>query len=133
MAAGSYDRVFTVVEILYVSSLRLSDTRRAHARSQLAEAFRLSGSVYALKNGVVEIIPTDSTARKLVDVAAILSPYAQHHAAFFSAVGDLMGRRRKIKDLFVGAEGYLKQVTRENDYGSATKALGKAGVLNPSQ
>jgi hypothetical protein len=134
---GEYDQVFTVVEVLHDYSRKLYEDRRARCRGQLAEAFRLSGSVYELKAGRVVLIASETTAKKLAEVEPVLSPYANCYTTFFGAVGDLMGRKRKaddiVKDLFIGAEAYLKAITGENDYGSSIKALGKVGALNTMQ
>ncbi len=136
-AKATYERVFTIVEVLFDCARELDAERRLALRNQLAEAFRLSGSVYELRGGKVCLVPSDDTARKLTEVAKVLEPYDDCAERFFSAVGDLMGRKRKsddiVKDLFIAAEGYLKNVTSENDFVSAVKALHKTGALNAIQ
>ena len=134
---GTYDQVFTLVEVLSDYANNLDAPRRNSLIGELAEAFRLSGSVYVLRRGRLELIPSEETARKLQEISRVLEPYQDCAGTFFAAVGDLMGRKRKpddiVKDLFVGAEGYLKKITGENDFGSAVKALNKEGVLNTIQ
>jgi hypothetical protein len=132
-----YGDIFTVVEIMLAHAHRLSSDREKALRKDLSEAFRLSGSVYEARSNRVELRVTKDLAEKLSDTQAILSPYQKSYQTFFNAVGDLVGRRKPtkdvIKDLFVGAEGYLKELTGENDFGDATKSLAKKGVLNPMQ
>lgn len=135
---GSYERVLVLVEILYDYAGKLHEGRRASLRDQLREAFRLSGSVYALSTvGRIELIPSEVTAKQLNEVRAILSPYDACNQAFIGAAGDLMGRRRKpddiVKDLWIGTEGYLKAITGEKDFAPALKALRTDGTINPMQ
>lgn len=134
---GQYDQVFTVVEILHDYSGHLDPDRQSLFRQHLAEAFRLSGSVYALRNGRICLIPSEQTAAKLTEVHKSLSAFPLCQETFFTGVGDLMGRKRKppdvVKDLFIGVEGYFKAITGENDYGAALKALSKTGTIGPIQ
>jgi hypothetical protein len=135
---GEYFHVFTLVEILVsLAGNGLTPNRQVTFRRDLLEAFRLSGSVYQLKNSRVELELSKDTAEKLSEAQAILSPYQKSYQTFFNAVGDLVGRRKPtkdiIKDLFVGAEGYLKELTGENDFGDAIRALAKRGAVSSIQ
>ena len=138
LATADHDHVFTVMEVLHDLSIELDPGRRKSFRFGVREAFRLSGSVYTLDDhGRVNRVPSETLAKKLAEVEPVLSPYPKSFIAFYNAVGDLMGRRRKaddiVKDLFVGAEGYLKSITGANDYGAAIKELHKRRVLNTIQ
>lgn len=137
LSERGYAAVFTLVEILYGLSIKLSEPRGKALRAELQEAFRLSGAVYQLKSGNIELIPSNETAANIETVGKVLSPYPACRDTFLSAVGDLMGRRRKpddiVKDIFVATEGYLKSVSGENDYSSAVKALSKSQKLNAMQ
>ena len=132
-----FAEVFTLVEVLLECSNRLSRNRATRLLRDIREAFRLSGSVYEIKNSRVELAVTEQLAEKLAEVEAILTPHERVYKTFYTAVGDLLGRRRKaddiVKDLFVATEGYLKVVTGQNDFGAATKYLAKAGALKPAQ
>lgn len=134
---GNFEDAFALTEIIHDLSKDLAVSRRNALHGELREAFRLSGSVYRFESGRVSLIPTKELAAKLTAAEPVLSPYQKSYVTFYNAVGDLMGRKRKpddiVKDLFVGAEGYLKAITGANDYGYAVKELGKKGALNSIQ
>ena len=135
---GGYSEIFSLVEImLALAPDSLTIDKRNELLSDLVRAFRLSGSVYELKGHRIELKVPDDLAKRIARVEPILSPYGSAYKAFFTAIGDLLGRRSKpediVKDLFVGTEGYLKAMTGENDFGGAVKALAQKKVLNATQ
>lgn len=134
---GKFYQVFTVVEIFLDMVTGIYYDRRNRAPLEMLQVFRLSGSVYTIVNQRVELIIEKDLAEKLEEAKEILSPYDKWYRSFFEAVGNLVGRKAKsqdiVKDIFISAEGYLKELTGKSKYGDAVSKLHADSILNREQ
>lgn len=134
---GSYDKVFTVVEVFVDFAANLQHARRGKSFVDVVNAFILSGSIYTINRGRVELCIEKDLAEKLEEAKEILSPYDKWYRSFFEAVGNLVGRKAKpqdiVKDIFISTEGYLKELTKKSKYGDAVSKLHTDGTLNREQ
>ncbi len=138
--SGTFDEVFTVVEIFLDEVEDRVDRRRAEeAILEICKAFHLSGSVYEVnpREKRVELVPNEELAKQIKEAETVLQPYADAYKKFFEAVGNLFGRKAKagdvVRDVYVSAEAYLKAITGEAQYSSAVKKLEKSGAINREQ
>lgn len=135
---GLFHEVFTVVEVFLNLTSFIYSNRRNHARTEVFQAFDLSGSVYTINDhNHIELKIDQDVAEKIESVTEILADYPEFHHRFFQAVGNLVGRKAKpedvVKDVFVAAEGYLKKITNTSRFGEAAKELAKTGAINKEQ
>lgn len=134
---GQFHEVFTVVEIFLDLSLKIYYTRRPEAHLETAQAFALSGSVYDIRNTRVVLRVDAETAKQVDEAGAIISGNPSASEKYFTAVGDLFGRKAKpediVKDIFIAFEDYLKDLTEAKDYGGAVALLQSQGLISSTQ
>jgi hypothetical protein len=130
---GQFHEVFTVIEIFLVLCEKIQSHRRIQAEEEIIEALQLSGSVYRLNGGRIELGIDQEMSEKIDSVKPILSSYPEFSHRFYQAVGNLLGRKAKaedvVKDVFVAAEGYLKDKTGGSTFGDAIKELSKKQLI----
>jgi len=71
--------------------------RRTEAFIEVMEAFKLSGSVYEINGGNIELVVTEDLAKKIESAKAVLSENPSAYEKFFQAVGNFVGRSQKLK------------------------------------
>lgn len=134
---GAFHEVFTSVEIFLDMALHIYHSRRRTAPLEILQAFNLSGSVYTVNNGRIELRIDETLAKQIESVKPILSVRSSAYETFFDAVGNLLGRKAKaeeiVSDIFIAFEDYLKDLTDSKDYGGAVNKLKKDGVISATQ
>lgn len=135
---GRHHEVFTVVEIFLCLTREIYFTRKKEAPEEIRKAFLLSGSVYQVSEEYqIELKIDKDAAEKINSMQIILAPYQDYKQRFLEAVGNLVARKSKpenvVKDVFVAAEGYLKEVTNTSSFGDAVKFLSKKDLINREQ
>jgi hypothetical protein len=134
---GEFHEVFTIVEIFLNMATGISYTRRVEVPIEIQNAFHLSGSVYSISGGNVVLNIETDLAKKIEEAKEILAPYESWYKTFFEAVGDLVGRRAKasdvVKNIFIAAEGYLKEKTGKTRFSEAVNQLNTSDILNREQ
>lgn len=136
---GSFDEVFTVIEVFLDEIRRINDRRQGEAIIDILGAFQHSGSVYQLNQETrrIELEPNEELAKQIKEMEKVLEPYADAYKTFFEAAGNLFGRKTKagdiVRDIYVAAEMYLKAITGEAQYSNAVKKLASTGAINSEQ
>lgn len=134
---GDYHDVLTAVEF-YMAEAREAYRRVDEITAGFKAAFALSGSVYYLdRDGRVAMrMEPDATAR-VAEASKVLTPFAKAKAVFDAAVAGLLSRREEpknvVRDVALAFEEYLKSISGEGDFGAATNALRRRGVLTATQ
>jgi len=134
-----YDYVFEAVEI-FVSVAKEHASQRYYEEilPDIQRAFDLSGSVYYLdKDGLIQLRTDTKLAESLQEIKPMLQEHEKSYKVFFDAVGNLMGRKDKakniVKDIFVAFENYLKEITEKKDFGKAIEHLQREKIIAATQ
>lgn len=134
-----YDCVFEGVEI-FLSVARECASRIYYEKilPDVQRAFELSGSVYYVdRDGLITLRMDEKLAKDLKETQEVLSVYEIAHKTLFDAVGNLMGRKDKakniVKDIFVALESYLKEVAKVRDFGKAINYLQREEIITVTQ
>lgn len=135
----SYEYVFEAIEIfLDVAEEYASRRYASQILPDIKRTFDLSGSVYYISNdGEIALRTDERLAKNLKEIETVLSDYEKSYKMFFETVGNLMSRKDKpkniVKDIFIAFENYLKEATKEKDFGKAINYLKNQGILTSPQ
>jgi len=136
---GFFHEVFSVVEIFLNETSRIHRTQKEKAIIEICKAFYLSGSVYEVNPSElnVKLVSSDELAEEIKQTEKVLQPYADAYKMFFEAVGNLFNRKGKagdvVRDIYISAENYLKEITGEASYSNSIKKLEKSKAINRDQ
>jgi len=134
---GEFHKVFTILEIFLDLTGTLHYTSANQIARDVSQAFDLSGSVYSIKKNQVVLRIEERSAKKVEEVKEVLISNKNAYERFFEAVGNFYGRRTKpedvVKNIYIAAEDYLKQITSSSKFGDAVKELFKRNIINKEQ
>lgn len=139
ISSDSYDYVFEAIEIYLALAKKYAQFNFDNKIfPDIQKAFDLSGSVYYVdKDNLINLRIENKLAQNLKETENILSESEKSYKIFFEAVGNLMTRKAKakdiVKDLFVAFENYLKEKANENDFGKAIESFQKQELITNIQ
>lgn len=138
--SDSYDYVFEAIEIYLNLAKKYAYLNfDKEILADIQKAFDLSGSVYQVDKDSkqIKLRIDDKLAQDLKETEKILSGNEKSLKIFYDAVGNLITRKAKakdiVKDMFVAFESYLKEKGQENDFGKAIESLKKQGLITGTQ
>ena len=135
----SYDYVFEAIEIyLHLAKEYAYVQFDKKILPDVQRAFDLSGSVYYVdKDCLIKLRIDNNLAKNLKEIEEVFSENEKSFKTFFDAIGNLMARKAKAKDIakdmFVAFENYLKEKAGEKDFGKAIENFQKQGLITNTQ